>query len=195
MSAEGQIGATDWRAVLQWWHWLLAAVGAVVGVASAARLALGVPAVMAFGVVAGAAAVLVALDIATQLLPHRIVLPTLVLATVLLGLEALLGAGPGSFGRALAAALVATAILFVLAFINPAGLGLGDVVLAAPLGLVLGWLGWTALAIGLLAAFVLNGLLILALLLTGRTGRGREVPFGPSMVLGAAVAVAAHIVL
>lgn len=150
---------------------------------------------MAFGVVAGAAAVLVALDIATQLLPHRIVLPTLVLATVLLGLEALLGAGPGSFGRALAAALVATAILFVLAFINPAGLGLGDVVLAAPLGLVLGWLGWTALAIGLLAAFVLNGLLILALLLTGRTGRGREVPFGPSMVLGAAVAVAAHIVL
>ncbi|MBO1031723.1 prepilin peptidase [Tessaracoccus sp. SD287] len=176
--------------VLRWWHWLLAIGGAALGIAAGVAAGLGLVGSLAFAVVAGASAMLVAIDIATHTLPHRIVLPTLVAAVVLLGVEALLGAGLGTWGRALLGALVATAVLFVLAFINPAGLGLGDVAFVAPLGLVLGWLGWGTLAVGLLAAFVLNGLLIGLLLALRRSGRGAEVPFGPSLVLGAVIAVA-----
>ena len=191
MTGEARIdGGPPTSTSLRWWHWLLAVGGAVLGVAAGVTVGAGVFGSLAFAVVAGASAVLFVIDIAIHKLPHRIVLPTFVAAVVLLGVEALVGAGLGTWGRALSAALVATAVLFVLAFINPAGLGLGDVTFVAPLGLVLGWLGWGTLAVGLLAGFVLNGLLIGVLVAMRRSGRGAEVPFGPSLVLGAVFAVA-----
>lgn len=150
---------------------------------------MGVMAGGALVLVAALSALLVVIDIGTHRLPDRIVLPGIAGAAVLLAGQALVDADPGRLVWCLAAAAGCTAVLFVLAFINPHGLGLGDVKLGAMLGLPLGWLGWSAVVTGLLAAFVLNGLLILALLLAGRTGRRQEVPFGPSLVLGALVGV------
>jgi leader peptidase (prepilin peptidase)/N-methyltransferase len=76
-----------------------------------------------------------------------------------------------------------------MALVYPAGLGLGDVKLAASLGLLLGWLGWTWVVVGLVAAVVLGGVVGLALLATGRAHRRSAVPFGPSMLVGGLVAV------
>lgn len=81
------------------------------------------------------------------------------------------------------------AAYLVLAFISPAGLGLGDVKFSGAIGLLLGWYGWPYLIVGTVAAFVLNGLV--ALVALARVGRKAEVPFGPTMIAGAVLALAA----
>ena len=74
-----------------------------------------------------------------------------------------------------------------MAFIAPSGMGLGDVKLAALIGLVLGALGWGYLLVGALLAMLTGGVGVVALAM----GKGRKdtLPFGPFLALGAAVAV------
>ena len=68
-------------------------------------------------------------------------------------------------------------------------MGMGDVKLALLIGLLLGWFGLTAWLIGLLAAFVVGGVVaIVALALRSVTLRG-SIPFGPSMLAGALIAL------
>jgi leader peptidase (prepilin peptidase)/N-methyltransferase len=76
-------------------------------------------------------------------------------------------------------------LYFIIAFISPRGLGMGDVKLAAVLGLYLGWLGWGPLAVGAFAAFLLGGVFAIILLLARRARRGTGIPFGPWMIAGA----------
>ncbi|XSS45450.1 hypothetical protein ACQBAU_13310 [Propionibacteriaceae bacterium Y2011] len=78
----------------------------------------------------------------------------------------------------------------MLAFVNLRGLGLGDVKLGALLGVTL---GWPAAVGGLLAAFVLNGVVIVIMVAARRTDPAGEVPFGPALVAGAALAVVVHL--
>lgn len=64
-------------------------------------------------------------------------------------------------------------------------MGGGDVKLAGVLGIALGWVGWSALAVGAVAGFVFGGLYGMLLLATRRAGRRTAVAFGPWMLLGA----------
>ncbi len=146
--------------------------------------------VPAFLVLATAAVLLTVVDARHRLLPDRVVLPTLAAGTVLLALAA---AGTGDWPALLRALLGAAAMFagfLVLAVISPSGLGMGDVKLAAVLGLYLGWLGWTPLLAGALAAFVVQALAVLVLLAAGRVRRDGDLPFGPAMLVGAALAMA-----
>ena len=79
------------------------------------------------------------------------------------------------------------AAFLVLALVAPSGMGMGDVKLAALLGLYLGWLGWPAVALGAAAGFVVQAVVALALLATRRIGLRGELPFGPAMLAGAAL--------
>lgn len=66
---------------------------------------------------------------------------------------------------------------------------MGDVKLAAPIGLYLGYLGWTQLLFGGLLGFIINGFVtVLVVALKGRD-KAVEVAHGPSM-LAATAAVA-----
>ncbi|MGX6604686.1 prepilin peptidase [Micromonosporaceae bacterium Da 78-11] len=98
---------------------------------------------------------------------------------------------PHHAGRAvLAAGLVLTAYLS-LALLPRQGLGLGDVKLAAVLGLILGFAGWPAVLLGLVAPHLINGTIALVLLLTRRVGRRDHLPFGPALLAGALIALTA----
>ena len=68
-------------------------------------------------------------------------------------------------------------------------MGFGDVRLAALVGLVLGWVGWGAVAIGLWSSFLLFAVpaLVVVLARRDRTLLKRSFPFGPFMVLGTLV--------
>ncbi|HEY9424669.1 MAG TPA: prepilin peptidase, partial [Microterricola sp.] len=98
----------------------------------------------------------------------------------------------GDWGSLLGAVLGAVALFalyFLLALISPSGIGMGDVKLAALVGLVLGSAGWGVWVSGALAGFVVGGLVsIVALLLRRVTLRG-SLPFGPPMLAGAYIAV------
>jgi len=137
------------------------------------------------------AAVSVALtliDLDVQRLPDAIVLPSYPVALALLALASWNPTGAPDWGallRALAGGAVLLAGYFVLVLVYPRGMGLGDVKLAGLLGLYLAWAGWAELAVGAFAAFVLGGVVAVALLVTGRARRGSGIPFGPWMLAGA----------
>ncbi|MGA7690640.1 MAG: A24 family peptidase [Jiangellales bacterium] len=128
-------------------------------------------------------------DVRRHLLPDRFTVPALGAGVVLLGGAALVSGGASEYARAWACAGALLAFYVVLVLIYPAGLGLGDVKLAAALGLHLGWLSWGAPIVGTFAGFVVGGLVSVVLLATGRANRRTAVPFGPSMLVGGLVAV------
>jgi len=133
------------------------------------------------------------IDIAVHRLPNVIVLPSY----VVLGGIFLLGAvvGPdwgGDWSQLLRAALAGLSLYvfyLLLVIIYPKGMGFGDVKLAGVLGAALGWFGWGSLLVGSFAAFLLGGVLSVFLLLLGKAKRGTGIPFGPWMILGAAIGV------
>ena len=81
------------------------------------------------------------------------------------------------------------AVYFVLALISPKSMGMGDVKLALVIGLLLGWFGLNAWLIGLLAAFIVGGLIAIVALLLRRVTLKGSIPFGPSMLAGALIAL------
>lgn len=152
----------------------------------------GQPDVVAFAVLGVAGTAMGYVDVRRHLLPDRLTVPTLLLGGALLGAAALVEGGDGAwdaYARAWACAGGLLLVYLALALVYPAGLGLGDVKLAASLGLYLGWLGWWGPVVGTVAAFLIGGVIGLALLATRRAHRRSAVPFGPSMLLGALVTV------
>jgi leader peptidase (prepilin peptidase)/N-methyltransferase len=139
----------------------------------------------------GASIALTAIDLEVRRLPDRIVFPTvLVLAVLFAAASALLG-DPWPALRALAGGAALCAFYLILLVVSRGGMGLGDVKLAAALGLAMGWIGWDALVVGALAAFVLGGLFGIALIVARHAGRRTAVPFGPWMIAGAWIGIVA----
>jgi leader peptidase (prepilin peptidase)/N-methyltransferase len=152
------------------------------------------PAYLYLGAVGG---VLAQIDIDVHRLPDVIVLPSYPIAFVLLLVPTVVTGQWGWLLRAVLAGLALFTVYLVLALVSPGGggLGFGDVKLAGVLGLLLGWLGWGPVVVSVLGAFVIGGVLALILLLAGRAGRSSHIAFGPSMIVGAWVAVMFPVVL
>lgn len=131
------------------------------------------------------------IDVQTHRLPNAIVLPGYLVAGTLLVTATLLGSEPRALARAVAG--MATLFVFYLAMriFSPAGVGGGDVKLAGLIGLHLAWIGWGALIVGSLTAFILGGVYGIALIATRRGGVKTAIPFGPFMLGGAWIGVAA----
>ena len=141
--------------------------------------------IVAFLYFAAISIVLTLIDLDTHRLPNSIVLPSYLVAGILLTLASWLS---GEWTPLLRAAIgMSTLYLFyaALRLIRPRGMGGGDVKLAGVIGIYLGWLGWGALAVGAFAAFVYGGVFGIVLMLLRRAGRKTAIPFGPWMILGA----------
>jgi leader peptidase (prepilin peptidase)/N-methyltransferase len=143
----------------------------------------------AFLFLAAAGVLLAVIDLQHHLLPNRVVLPSIGVGAVLLVAASLAEREWDALVGAVLGSVVLFAVFLVLALISPSGLGWGDVKLAALLGLYLGWIGWAAVIVGGAAGFVLQALIALVLLAGRRIGLRGELPFGPAMLLGAAVAI------
>ncbi len=131
------------------------------------------------------------IDLDVHRLPDVIVLPSFPLVFLLLLVPTVLTGLWGALLRAVLAGLTLYLLYLILALVSPGGggLGYGDVKLAGLLGLLLGWIGWGEVAVSVLAAFVLGGVVALILLLARRASRSSMIAFGPPMILGAWVAL------
>ncbi|MCZ2403235.1 prepilin peptidase [Paenarthrobacter sp. Z7-10] len=125
------------------------------------------------------------IDIRTHLLPNRIIFPACAAAGPVLVLACLLSGDAAAAARTVLAAVALWCFYLGLRLLHPAGMGMGDVKLALLLGLDLGFLGWSQVLYGTVAAFLLGGVWGVALIVT-RRGNGRtQIPFGPFMLGGA----------
>jgi leader peptidase (prepilin peptidase) / N-methyltransferase len=120
-------------------------------------------------------------DLEHRLIPNRILIVSAALAVVLLAVG-----DRDAIPEHLIAAAIAFAVLFLVAFAYPRGMGMGDVKLAGVMGLYLGKAVAPALLIGF-AAGALFGLALIAL--HGAGARKQAVPFGPFLALGGIVAI------
>lgn len=128
------------------------------------------------------------IDLALHLLPNPIVLMLLSGGLLLLLLPGLVAKQSDDLLRAALGAVILFIAYLILGLISPGSIGMGDVKLAAPMGLYLGYLGWSHLLYGGLLGFILNG--AVAVLSISRKGRNEasEVAHGPSMLGALAIA-------
>ncbi|HXF71570.1 MAG TPA: prepilin peptidase [Actinomycetota bacterium] len=141
-------------------------------------------------VMAAFLAVLLALsliDLRHRILPNRIVYPSVPAFAILIAAGALAGEGFDLRG-ALVGFLGYGGGLLLVALVSPRGMGMGDVKLAALIGLVVGSLGASRVLVAAGAGILLGGIAAVAALLAGR-GRKEAIPFGPFLAAGAAAAV------
>jgi len=189
------LGLTSWMQRVagvesRWLRSGLHVVLAAAAGAGAAAVATGWAELAGFAVLAVGCALLVVIDLASLRLPNVIVGPLYLVVFAALGIATLVDGDPARLARAAGAALAMTAVYFALAFISPSSLGLGDVKLAGVLGAFLGWLGWSHALLGMLAAFVLAGLVAVGLVIAIRASGRTAFPFGPMMIAGAALGAA-----
>jgi leader peptidase (prepilin peptidase)/N-methyltransferase len=120
-------------------------------------------------------------------LEHRIIPNKLTALGAVLALTIGLVLDPGGEPARLIAGAAAGGFLLIAALAYPGGMGMGDVKLAAVMGLLLGRAVAPAILIALLSG-VLVGVVVIAR--SGvKEGRKTAVPFGPFLALGALVAV------
>ena len=134
--------------------------------------------------------VLTVIDLEHKLLPNRIVYPLFVAGWAGLVAATLIDGDTERLRSAALGAVVFGGFFFVVAFIYPPGMGMGDVKLAFVLGTFVGYAGGVgAVLAGMFLSFLLGGLIgIVAMRLSG-AGRKTQIPFGPFLALGSVIAV------
>ena len=133
--------------------------------------------------------VVAVIDAQTRRIPNRLTYPLTPTLLVLVVAAAVANGNPGAALRAVLGGLAGFAVLLVIALISPRGLGMGDVKLAASIGLVLGYLSWGHVVVGIFGGFLLGGVVAIVLIVTRLRSRKDLVPFGPYLAVAALLAL------
>jgi leader peptidase (prepilin peptidase)/N-methyltransferase len=129
-------------------------------------------------------------DARWRIVPNAIVYPSLVLGLTAVVVGHLVGVGLDGVSGMIGLAAYAGP-LFLVALVVPHGMGMGDVKLAALIGLILGSLGLSYVAVAAGVGILIGGIGALLALVLFRYGRKQQIPFGPFLAGGAAVAALA----
>ncbi len=118
-------------------------------------------------------------DLERRIIPNKVLIAGAVLCVAIAA-----PTDPGGMAERAIAAAAAGGLLFLVVLAYPAGMGLGDVKLAAVMGLFLGRAVAPAILVALLAASTV-GLALIAR--HGARARKMAIPFGPFLALGGVV--------
>jgi leader peptidase (prepilin peptidase)/N-methyltransferase len=127
------------------------------------------------------------IDVRHKIIPNRLVYPAVLVSAAYLVVARIAG-GRIDLPDALIGFLAYGGGLLLVALISPRGMGMGDVKLAALVGLVLGALGIRFVGVAAGVGILVGGVGALLALLFGAT-RKTGLPYGPAIAVGAAVAV------
>jgi leader peptidase (prepilin peptidase) / N-methyltransferase len=120
------------------------------------------------------------IDFEHQVIPNKIMLPAAAFA-ILIGLAL----DPAGVPEQLIAGAAAGGFLLAFALAYPRGMGMGDVKLAAVLGLYLGRSAAVALLVGIFLATIVGAVVIARVGI--ERGRKTRIPFGPFLAIGGLV--------
>ncbi|NIL43748.1 prepilin peptidase [Salinispora arenicola] len=128
------------------------------------------------------------IDVRCRRLPHCLTAVLWTSSGVTFIAAALIDGDGGPLVRATSAGIATAIIMLAVALALPGQLGLGDVAFAGTITFSLGWLGWQAACLGLLAGLFLQG----AAAATRRRQRDSDglTPMGPALLAGWLLAVA-----
>jgi leader peptidase (prepilin peptidase)/N-methyltransferase len=129
---------------------------------------------------------LAVIDIRHRIIPNRVVYPSLLAFAAYILIVGLAGGGLDVI-RAAIGMLAYGGVLLLVAIVSPKGLGMGDVKLAALIGLVLGSVGLRYVTVAAGAGILLGGVGAIVALIAGAS-RKKAIPFGPFLAAGALVA-------
>jgi len=106
----------------------------------------------------------------------------LVIGSFIMGLEHLLLV-------AFAGGAIHFVFMLIVALLARGGMGMGDVKLAALLGVFTAYISWRTLVVSMISGILIGGLIGVVLLVSRRKGRKDEVPYGPPLILGSWLAI------
>lgn len=133
--------------------------------------------------------VLSVIDLEHRLLPNRVVYPLFLIGWAALAIAAFAASEPERLYDALLGMALFGGFFFLIAFLFPAGMGGGDVKLSFVLGTFLGYAGGIGVVlVGMFLAFLLGGVVGIAIMVMKGGDRKTMVPFGPFLATGAAIA-------
>jgi leader peptidase (prepilin peptidase)/N-methyltransferase len=127
------------------------------------------------------------IDARHRIIPNRIVYPSLVIYLAAVSGGHLAGGGVDLW-RGLIGLAAYSVPMFLVALAVPGGMGMGDVKLAALIGLVLGSFGLSLVAVAAFLGIVGGGVAAVAAMAVFRYGRKQQIPFGPFLAAGAVAA-------
>jgi leader peptidase (prepilin peptidase) / N-methyltransferase len=122
-------------------------------------------------------------DLEQRIIPNKILL-----VSALVGVAIAAATEPGDLPERAIAAAAAGGLLFAAALAYPRGMGLGDVKLAATMGIFLGRNVGPAILVALLAGSLVGLAMIVR---DGASARKKAIPFGPFLALGGLVGLLA----
>jgi leader peptidase (prepilin peptidase)/N-methyltransferase len=149
-------------------------------------LALAVPAAIFLALLLAVALI----DARHRIVPNRIVYPALLVLAPAVVVGDLVDVGVDA-PRAFIGLLAYAIPLLLVALAVPGGMGMGDVKLAALIGLSLGGLGLSYVVVAAGLGILGGGVGALVAVAVFRFGRRQQLPFGPYLAAGAAVALLA----
>jgi leader peptidase (prepilin peptidase)/N-methyltransferase len=147
------------------------------------------PATLALAWAALVGVALAFVDLGVHRLPDRLVAIGLVGTVALLAIATAAGAPPHRLFTAALCAVATGLFFFVIVFVSPRGMGLGDAKLAVLTGFATGWFGAWAAVYGVLLGMIIAGIVGIALLVVRRITRRDSIAYGPFMLLGALAAI------
>ena len=140
------------------------------------------PAFLLLGLVS---VVVVLVDARLHKIATRMIYPAAALSLALLGVAGAVHGDGKAVLRAALGGLAASAFIWLLVLIYPAGMGEGDARLVLLLGMFLGWNGWRFVYLGIFAGFMLGSVAGIILIVVKKTGRKTQIAFGPYLCIGA----------
>lgn len=129
------------------------------------------------------------IDLEHTIIPNALTLRVAPILLVLLAVAGVVGGGWAAFGRAVVLGLVLPVGMLVLSEVfrlarGLPGMGMGDIKLAASIGLVLGYLGGWYIVVALYATIIVAAVVAVSLMLANRAVLASRIPFGPYLAIG-----------
>lgn len=128
-------------------------------------------------------------DLSHRLLPRTIIYPTLVVVAALLVANSLIDGSRSALTGAAIGGVASFAVFFAVWYFVPRGMGFGDVRLAGLIGMAVGYLSLLHVYVAFVVALLAGLLVSVVVLVVAGGGRKTRIPFGPSLAIGASVAV------